>query len=342
MSGADNNKNDVVCCNQTFVFPVTLARLLLAFLLLLSIAADDDAVLSSSSSSRSVRSRRASAAVENDVYKVERSNSKSKSESTEEVVLVVHTFYSRVDTQYDAENENHDALLANWESAWREMGWEPRVLTMEDAKRHPDYEDFNRALDRLPLDGASGSVGAYNRACYLRWLAMGTVGGGWFADFDTVPLRRPTEKDLQDATTGRFNVYHRFHVPALVSGSRDEWNRMATLLIESGLDHVNHHRRNDDEEEILLWSDMNALQYVVENDLCECNVYNKVAEGRFFLNGKPIEPGECWMYRKDIAAHFSHDAMRFGVLGKGNSISNRDKIMKHWFDMYKEKCGIQR
>lgn len=250
--------------------------------------------------------------------------------------VVIYTFYSRIERTSKAEG-NHEAILENWKNSWRDMGWEPRLLTMKDAKKHPNYKNFKNVLDRLPLDGKSGAVGEYNKMCYYRWLAMSNVGG-WFADFDTVPLRRPTKQDYEDSIQGKFNVYHRFHVPALVSGSKEEWNRMTSLLIESGLNFLNHVSDSDDYK---LWSDMVALQYVVANDLCDCNVHNKVAEGRFFLDGKPVQPRECWSYRKDIAAHFSHDAMKFGVLPDGYGVKSRDVIIKDWFETYKQKCGIQ-
>lgn len=98
-----------------------------------------------------------------------------------------------------------------------------------------------------------------------------------------------------------------------------------------------------------------ALQYTVDNDICDCELSNQVSEGRYFLNGHPITPGECWIYHKDRAAHFSHDAMRFGDLnvityedhkyyereGKyanKRTINDRHDIMKAWFSMYKNQC----
>lgn len=74
----------------------------------------------------------------------------------------------------------------------------------------------------------------YNRMCFLRWLAMSHVGGGWFADFDTVPLRPPQKDDEALGHTEKFHLYHRFRVPSLVSGSRQEWERMAFLLLNTG------------------------------------------------------------------------------------------------------------
>lgn len=260
--------------------------------------------------------------------------------ATEENIRVpIYTFYERVDFNNDSEGNNHADILKVWADSWTELGWEPRILTLDDAKKHPRYEDYDRALRGLPLDGYSGKNGAYNRLCFLRWLAMGTVGG-FFSDFDTVPLVRPTLKDYEVTKTGKFNIYHRFHVPALVSGPKEEWDRMATLLLVSGLEYVENAHKKQDAEPIALWSDMFALQYVVRNDMCDCNIYNQVSEGRVILNGQPITPGDCARYKKDKAAHFSHDSMHHGVLGEGRTINDRPHIMRDWFHMYKDKCGL--
>ena len=59
------------------------------------------------------------------------------------------------------------------------------VLSLEDAKKHPEYAALRARIEKLPLGGNR----EYDMACYLRWLAMVGAGGGWMSDYDAVPLR---------------------------------------------------------------------------------------------------------------------------------------------------------
>ncbi len=72
-------------------------------------------------------------------------------------------------------------LLNAWESLWRESGWETRILTMDDAKKHKDFNRMKAIMERF-------KDGEYNRRCFYRWLAMAEIGGGWMSDYDTFPL----------------------------------------------------------------------------------------------------------------------------------------------------------
>merc|ERR1712071_506152 len=87
-----------------------------------------------------------------------------------------------------------------------QMGWTPKILTVDDARKHPRFEEYNKMLDDVPLDGYSGYRSGYNRLCYLRWLAMAAVGGGFMSDYDTVPLVPATTSDIKQKE--KFHLYH--------------------------------------------------------------------------------------------------------------------------------------
>lgn len=75
-----------------------------------------------------------------------------------------------------ASEEGHNKLIAAWKSSWENRGWETRILTLDDAKRHPDFDKLEEILQQL-------DVNDYNRRCFYRWLAMSNVGGGWMSDY---------------------------------------------------------------------------------------------------------------------------------------------------------------
>ena len=74
--------------------------------------------------------------------------------------------------------EGHTKLVSAWRSAWEMYGWETRVMTEEDARRHSRFEELNTKLEEA-------EVNEYNRRCFWRWLAMSLMedkNGGWMSD----------------------------------------------------------------------------------------------------------------------------------------------------------------
>lgn len=82
---------------------------------------------------------------------------------------VMFTFYdmSKAETVdiWKASNEIND-----WKTVWRKAGWEPFVLTLIDAIRHPDYTEVRSQLLQTKLS-------IHNQMCYFRWLAIAAAGG---------------------------------------------------------------------------------------------------------------------------------------------------------------------
>jgi len=122
-----------------------------------------------------------------------------------------------------ASEEGHKKLMAAWEESWGKKGWETRVLTLDDARKHPDYEKMNESLARL-------DVSEYNRRCFFRWLAMAANGGGWMSDYDTFPLNFDAEVGAKLGQYGFFTSFEK-HVPSLVSANKSEWERMVQTMI---------------------------------------------------------------------------------------------------------------
>jgi hypothetical protein len=73
-------------------------------------------------------------------------------------------------------------LYDYWKSGWEKNGWEPVLLTLEDAKKHPRFSDFDNHVRSLPTVNPV----EYEVACYHRWLALEVVGGGLMVDYDVM------------------------------------------------------------------------------------------------------------------------------------------------------------
>lgn len=80
--------------------------------------------------------------------------------------MKVYTYYNYVDCLKDPE------LISLWEKSWKRDGWEPVILTEEDAK-NADPEMYAR-FNRSPLL-ESRNPPEYTRAAMLRWIPMTRV-----------------------------------------------------------------------------------------------------------------------------------------------------------------------
>ena len=111
------------------------------------------------------------------------------------------------------------------------------------ARHYREKYDVDSAVQGIPL----GSNKEYDRACYLRYFAMASVGGGWMSDYDLIPI------NLKPKAIPNCEVYRTMKsaVPRLRVWFQQEWERMAYVLTETGRNMMG---KTD------LFSDMMALQ----------------------------------------------------------------------------------
>lgn len=94
--------------------------------------------------------------------------------------MQIYTYYT--DCQ-DLPGVDELKLINLWRRGWQLIGWEPVVLKEYHARRHPEFEIYDKAVSALPSVNPPG----YDRACFLRWLALAVAGGGYMADYDCFP-----------------------------------------------------------------------------------------------------------------------------------------------------------
>lgn len=74
-------------------------------------------------------------------------------------------------------------LIELWAQRWMLDGWEPVILNETDAKSHPGFAHYEQRIRKFPSVNPPG----YDRACFLRHLAMARIGGGLLVDYDVIP-----------------------------------------------------------------------------------------------------------------------------------------------------------
>jgi len=171
---------------------------------------------------------------------------------------VMYTFFEWIhprEREMGVPDDASESFIIEWKAAWKAAGWEPIVLSLANAKKHPQFDKFYERLMKIPMPDINGYPSRLNRLTYLRWLAVAAVGGGFMSDYDVFPLSQaPKTSDLP--YQGKFSVFCKLHqptnagVPCLMSGNANEWTRVAMALLESG--ELNGNVRKG-------WSDMLAM-----------------------------------------------------------------------------------
>lgn len=158
-------------------------------------------------------------------------------------------------------------LLLLWRENWIANGFSPVVLNEYVAQQHPYFEEYNAIVSQFPTVNPV----AYERACFLRHLAMAQAGGGFLCDYD-VMCRQPIEFVHEDID--RLNIYQKgangTMVPCLVSGCESSYVKLCRYFAshiftpednEAGKPHI---------------SDQNALQKIIATHPEDFNCLNEV------------------------------------------------------------------
>lgn len=169
-----------------------------------------------------------------------------------------------------------------------------KVLSLIDAKRHPEFERVEQML-------SGKGVTPYNHYCFYRWLAMDMVmKGGWFSDYDTFPLNIKVENGFELPNGGKFTSNEQ-HVPSLQSASAEEWTRLTRAMIFGIVSF-------EGDEKL---TDMNVLHQLIQKKNLDGH-FKKVS----VFNGFPYSSPNivnCDRLKNKIAVHLSHAASKLAV-----------------------------
>ena len=216
-------------------------------------------------------------------------------------------------------------LLKVWKSSWSDAGFHPVVLALHHAQQHPYYQQYVDTLSSVTLLGAGGRNQEYNEYCFLRYIAMVTVGGGLLCDYDVMPLigNQPMQP-IDDEN--RFTVFQRTlnkagAVPSLASGKASEWDRMAMLILQIAQTPPPEGG----------WSDMVALMEVQKQNPDTYILQNKVLGYQDVMQDPDTI---CQKTQSAWAIHLSH----YDVLAMGHRVFDRPQVAQDFVATFNTNC----
>jgi len=247
----------------------------------------------------------------------------------------MHTFFDEVDPDSVDKNRQEQrkadtAMLDVWKAEWAEAGFEPHILTLKDAERHPKYNEYIEKLKDVNLVGKGGTQGRYNELCFIRWLAMASVGGGYMSDYDVLPVK-DADSIARIALHNKFTVFDqvpgRGGIPSLMAGEEEEWLRMSFEILNFALSSDTPH------EDFPAWSDFYSLLLLYKANPGSYTLVNAVGRPRVMLshgfNEKTCEEAEPF-----VALHFSHADMEVS----GTKVTDRHKVGKELVEQIRTNC----
>jgi len=108
--------------------------------------------------------------------------------------MKIYTYYQNIN--FSSQNE----LIDLWRISWSRQGYEPIVLNLEDAKKHPYFDTLNTEMRRIFKEITNNEIDDYGMSCWFRWLAYATQKEENFyvSDYDAInvnfPITEPNEK----------------------------------------------------------------------------------------------------------------------------------------------------
>jgi hypothetical protein len=135
-------------------------------------------------------------------------------------MATVYTYYEPV-----AGMPRPTKLLDLWRESWESKGWETKILCEDDARAHPGFKDFSKRISRYPTTNPPG----YERACYLRHMAMANIGGGLLVDYDVI-LRG--KLDFDEPFRGEPVICEATFVPCMVLADSDGFGDICDIIYD--------------------------------------------------------------------------------------------------------------
>jgi hypothetical protein len=88
---------------------------------------------------------------------------------------MINCIYTYYDNIHPADDAYQNILIELWKLSWKKNGFNPIVLTKENAVKHPRYSKFKKEIEKIHLSLTGNKITKYGLSCFERWLAYGSL-----------------------------------------------------------------------------------------------------------------------------------------------------------------------
>jgi len=141
--------------------------------------------------------------------------------------MKIYTYYQKIEPNETRTFTGQEDLIDLWKTSWSRQGYEPIVLSLEDAKKHSYFDTLNSEIRSIFKEITNREINDYGMSCWFRWLAYATQENEKFyvSDYDAInvnfSITEPSDKlHLMDG-----------HCPCFASGNPLQFENLCKSFI---------------------------------------------------------------------------------------------------------------
>lgn len=213
--------------------------------------------------------------------------------------------------------EHERTIAGYWRTMWANAGWLPETIDLDERLKNSHFKEFLADVRDVP-----NLKNFEQKQVLWKYLAMAGSGGGWMANSDVFPLHPFTREGLELPNSGVLTIYSD-EFPSLMSGSVEEWLRVARLLVG----HAQTYSGNPP------WTEQIALQDLVVADrvMRQSQVYTIRDEHKKSM--QIWHSSDCTHTADKRAVHFVLDEREGRTWG-----DRSDDMVIKWLGMWQKTC----
>ena len=197
--------------------------------------------------------------------------------------------------------KNQKELIDLWRSSWSSRGFEPILLTEEDAKKHLYYTDYIKELKQIHIDVLDEEITDYGMSCYLRWMAYATIDSDkpiLTMDYDIINTGLDII-ELEFPIDTKIKLYSNY-CPCFVSGTPDQFDGLCRKFVRISKQNIKKCKRKKVPFGLGNWYHDNEF-FIYHHDLLNEDV--------IFTSSDKVLPFDCNVNMEGKAVHVSHSSV---------------------------------
>lgn len=171
--------------------------------------------------------------------------------------MKIYTYYE------DIKFKQQEKMLELWETSWKNAGFEPKILSKEDAKKSSFYEEFIEKMKEIHFKVINKQISDYGLSCYVRWLAYSTQPNEYFYVSDYDCLNNGLKPEIN---TDKFHLMDDA-CPCFASGKPDQFENLCHLFVDISLERI---------EDIILKTKKHKYKCYHDQEFCVLNLSNGI------------------------------------------------------------------